>query len=254
MKTIDLNCDVGERDDLAVGVQESLMECVTSANVACGAHAGNPKLMSMTVRQALIRGVVIGAHPGYPDPSNFGRLALDMPISELEKSIEDQIILVSRLAKEAGAEVRYVKPHGALYNKAALEPELAQAIGRAVARVNPGLPIVGLAGSPALALWGAAGVQAVPEAFADRRYEADGSLRPRCFADAMLRSPAEAAEQALGIALRGEVVARGGVVVKIDAQTLCIHGDTPSSVEMARFVRRGLEESGVTLRFWGLPT
>lgn len=251
MKTIDLNCDVGEREDLAVGVQESLMECVTSANVACGAHAGNPELTRLTVRQAFVRGVVIGAHPGYPDPTNFGRLALTMPIADLEKSIEDQVLLVIRLAKEAGTEVRYVKPHGALYNQAALEPGLAQAIGRAVSRVNSSLAIVGLAGSPALALWRAAGVQAVPEAFADRRYEPDGSLRPRRFADAMLRSPEEAAKQALRIAMRGEVVARGGVVVKIDAQTLCIHGDTPNAVEMARFVRKRLEEAGVTLRFWG---
>lgn len=254
MTAIDLNCDVGEREDLAVGVQESLMECVTSANVACGAHAGNPELTRLTVRQALTRGVVIGAHPGYPDRSNFGRLALEMPIPDLEKSIEDQVVLVIRLAREAGAEVRYVKPHGALYNKAARDPDLARAIGRAVSRINPDLAIVGLAGSPALGLWRAAGVQAVPEAFADRRYEPDGSLRPRRFADAMLRSPEEAAEQALRIALSGEVVSRGGLVVKIEAQTLCIHGDTPSAVEMARFVRKRLEEASVTLRFWGLAT
>lgn len=254
MTAIDLNCDVGEREDLAVGVQESLMECVTSANVACGAHAGNPELTRLTVRQALTRGVVIGAHPGYPDRSNFGRLALEMPIPDLEKSIEDQVVLVIRLAREAGAEVRYVKPHGALYNKAARDPDLARAIGRAVSRINPDLAIVGLAGSPALGLWRAAGVQAVPEAFADRLYEPNGSLRPRRFADAMLRFPEEAAEQALRIALSGEVVSRGGLVIKIEAQTLCIHGDTPSAVEMARFVRKRLEEASVTLRFWGLAT
>jgi UPF0271 protein len=250
MMTIDLNCDMGEREDLALGVQESLMECVTSANIACGAHAGNVGLMQLTIQQALVRGVAIGAHPGYPDQENFGRFPLEMPLADLEASIENQIVQLARLAGSAGTEVRYVKPHGALYNQAAVDLELARAIARAVFRAGKELAIVGLAGSPALAVWSEAGFRTVPEAFADRRYEPDGSLRPRRFADALLESAEEAAEQALRLALRREVVARDGAVVNIEAQTLCIHGDSPKAVEMARGVRKALEDAGIAIRPW----
>jgi UPF0271 protein len=247
MTTIDLNCDMGEREDLALDVQESLMECITSANVACGAHAGDEALMRLTLRQALAHGVAVGAHPGYPDRDNFGRLPLDMPFAALEASIAGQVHELVRLAGEAGLEVRYVKPHGALYNQAAQDEELARTIARAVSRVSRELAIVGLAGSPALAVWKKAGFRTLAEAFADRRYESDGSLRSRRFADALLQSPAEAAGQALRIAAQHEVVARDGSVVNIEAQTLCIHGDSPGAVEMAREVRMQLEDAGITV-------
>jgi len=245
MTTIDLNCDMGEREDLAPSVQEELMESITSANIACGAHAGSEALMRLTLRQALAHGVAVGAHPGYPDRDNFGRLPLDMPFAMLEASIAGQVHELVRLAGEGGVEVRYVKPHGALYNQAAQDEELARTIARAVSRVSRALAIVGLAGSPALAVWKKAGFRTLAEAFADRRYEPDGSLRPRRFADALLQSPEEAAEQALRIAVEHEVVARDGSVVNVEAQTLCIHGDSPGAVETARSVRARLKAAGI---------
>ncbi len=251
MTTIDINCDMGERDDLASEVQKSLMEFITSANVACGAHAGDEALMRLTLRQAIAHGVAIGAHPGYPDRDNFGRLPLNMPLAELEASIEEQIRTLVRLAGEEGAAVRYVKPHGALYNQAANDMELARAVGRAVSRVSRDLAILGLAGSPALAVWSEAGFQVVPEAFADRRYEPDGSLRSRRFVDALLGSPEEAAEQALRIAAQHEVVAWDGSVVDIEARTLCIHGDSPGAADIARSVRKRMEDEGIAVRSWG---
>lgn len=247
---MDLNCDVGEREDLALGIQESLMEYVTSANVACGAHAGDEALMRLTLRQAQSRGVTIGAHPGYPDRENFGRLDLEMPIADLEASIESQVRVLSSLAREAGVAVRYVKPHGALYNRAARDMELARAVARAVTRVSGDLAIVGLAESPAVAIWKEAGIRTVAEAFADRRYEANGSLRARHHADALLQNPEDAARQALRIATRQEVVAWDGSVVKLEAETLCIHDDTPGAVEIARCVRKRLEDAGVMVCPW----
>ena len=247
MTTIDLNCDMGEREDLAVDAQPALMESITSANVACGAHAGDEALMRLTLRQAHAHGVAVGAHPGYPDRENFGRLPMEMPLTALEASITAQVHELARLAGEAGLKVRYVKPHGALYNQAARDEELARTIARAVSRVSRELAIVGLAGSPALAIWKKAGFRTLSEAFADRRYEPDGSLRPRRFADALLRSPAEAAEQALRIAAQHEVVAWDGSVVSIEAQTLCIHGDSPGAAAMAREVRMRLESEGIAV-------
>jgi len=248
--TIDLNCDVGEREDLALSVQESLMESITSASIACGAHAGDETLMRLSLRQALARGVTVGAHPGYPDRANFGRVDLEMPIADLEASIEGQVRVLASLASEVGVEVRYVKPHGALYNRAARSVELARAIARAVSRVNRDLAIVGLAGSPALDVWREAGMRCVAEAFADRRYEPDASLRARRHPDALLRNPEDAARQALRIAARHEVVAWDGSVVKMEAETLCIHGDTPGAVEISRSVRKRLEEAGVRVLPW----
>jgi UPF0271 protein len=248
--TIDLNCDVGEREDLAPVVQELLMESIASASIACGAHAGNEALMRLTLRQALDHGVIVGAHPGYPDRANFGRLAVEMPVAELEANIEGQVRVLSKLAAEAGVELRYVKPHGALYNRAARDLELARVIARAISRVDRGLAIVGLAGSPALDVWREAAIRVVAEAFADRRYEPDGSLRARRHPDALLHDPEDAARQALRIATRHEVVAWDGSVVKIDAETLCIHGDTPGADGIARSVRKRLEEAGVQVCPW----
>ena len=250
MKSIDLNCDLGEREDLAADVQELLLGSVTSANIACGAHAGSEALMRLTIEQALRHGVAIGAHPGYPDRANFGRLELAMPLEEMESSVEQQIRALMRIAAQAGAEVRYVKPHGALYNQAARDPVLAAAIARAVARVQPRLWLVGLAGSGTLEVWRDAGFRVAAEAFADRRYEPDGSLRSRQHGDALLDGPGAAAAQALAIALHGGAVASDGSIVSIHAETLCIHGDTPGAAAIARAVRRRLEEHGVAVRSW----
>lgn len=250
MKSIDLNCDLGERDDLAPDVQELLLASVTSANIACGAHAGSEELMRLTVRQALRRGVAIGAHPGYPDRENFGRLEMALPLEELESSVEQQIRTLLRIAAEEGADIRYVKPHGALYNQAARDERLADAITRAVARVRPDLWLVGLAGSKLLAIWREAGFRVAAEAFADRQYEPNGSLRARTHAGSLLQDPAAAAAQALRIACHGEAVAWDGSVVRIQAETLCIHGDNPGAVAIARAVRQRLAQSAVQVCPW----
>ncbi len=250
MTIIDINCDLAEREDLAESIQAPLMEHITSANVACGAHAGSAALMRLTLRQARLHGVAVGAHPGYPDRENFGRLDLEMPPGDLEASVEAQVRSLAQLAKEVGVSVQYVKPHGALYNRAAWDLEIARVIARAVKRVSGELALVGLAGSPALAVWKDAGIPTIAEAFADRRYNADGSLRARRHADALLQDPEAAATQALGIATRQEVAAGDGSSVKIEAETLCIHGDTPGAVAIARCVRKRLEDAGVTVQPW----
>lgn len=248
--TIDLNCDVGEREDFAGGEQEELLTYVTSANIACGAHAGSTELMRLTLRQALARGVSVGAHPGYPDRANAGRLAMEMPLSQLEAEVEAQIMELARLAGECGAELQYVKPHGALYNQAARDRNLARTIARAIERTGLHLAIVGLAGSPALTVWRDMGYETVAEAFIDRRYQTDGSLQPRHYPHALLQSPAEAAEQALRIALHGEVIADDGSVIHVDARTLCVHGDSPGAVAMARSARTCLDDAGVNVCAW----
>ena len=250
MIRIDLNCDLGEREELAAAVQDQLLGSVTSANIACGGHAGSEALMRLTCQQALRHGTAIGAHPGYADRANFGRLALQLPLADVEASVERQIRALLQVAGECGAVVTYVKPHGALYNQAARDGELAVCIARAAARVDPGLALMGLAGSGMLAVWREAGPRVIAEAFADRRYAADGSLRSRSHAGSLLDDPEQAAEQAVRIAMHGEVVALDGSIVRVPAQTLCIHSDTPGAAEIARVVRKRLEEVGVSVRPW----
>jgi 5-oxoprolinase (ATP-hydrolysing) subunit A len=227
---IDLNCDMGELEDAAI--EDALMAHITSANVACGGHAGSDELMARTVHLALRHGVAVGAHPGYPDRANFGRIEMPLTAAEVAETVYAQIVRLER----TGAAITHVKPHGALYNVAAKKPEVAAAIAEGVARWNPATVLVGLAGSKALDVWRERGFHVAAEAFADRRYEADGSLRSRQFADALIQDPAEAAEQALRLVRQGR------------AQTLCIHSDSPGSVATMAEVARALRAAGVTLR------
>jgi UPF0271 protein len=245
---IDLNCDMGELPEaIADGTQEALMRSVTSVNVACGGHAGDEQTMKTTIEQALRWKVAIGAHPGYADRANFGRLELKLPLNEISASIFDQVKALAEIAARCGARLVHVKPHGALYNQAVRNRELAEAIAEGVARWSRDVVLVGLAGSPMLNVFREAGFAVAAEAFADRRYEADGTLRSRKFEDALIRNPAEAAWQALGIAEQGIVIASDGSEVSIDAQTLCIHGDTPGAPEIAAAVARSLREVHVKL-------
>jgi UPF0271 protein len=191
--------------------------------------------------------VAIGAHPGYPDRTNFGRLELKLPPKEIAASVFDQVRALAEIAGRCGARVVHVKPHGELYNQAVGNRELAEAIGDGVARWSREVVLVGLAGSPMLDVFRESGFSVAAEGFADRRYEPDGTLRSRKFKDALIRSPEEAAWQALGIAERGVVIASDGSEVAVDAQTLCIHGDTPGAPEIAATVARILREAGVTL-------
>ena len=248
MTCIDLNCDMGELPEaIADGTQEALLRSITSANVACGRHAGDEHTMRTTIEQALRAGVAVGAHPGYPDRENFGRLELKMAPQDVADSVCEQVRALAAIAATCGTKLVHVKPHGALYNQAVKNRELAEAIAKGVANYSKDLVLMGLAGSPMLDVFREAGFAVAAEAFADRRYEPDGTLRSRKFDDALIRDPAEAAKQAVSIAQRGVVIARDGSEVSVDAQTICIHGDTPGSVQIAAAVARTLREAAIAL-------
>jgi 5-oxoprolinase (ATP-hydrolysing) subunit A len=249
MKSIDLNCDMGELPKaIADGTQESLMPYFTSVNVACGGHAGDENTMKATIEQALRSRLAVGAHPGYPDREHFGRRELEMSFEAIADFVFEQVRTLAGAAGKCGTHLIHVKPHGALYNQAAREGAIAEAIAAGVARWNRDLILVGLAGSPTLAVYREAGLSVAAEAFADRRYEADGSLRSRQHSDALIRDPAEAARQALGIAEHGTVIACDGSAIAVNAQTICIHGDTPDASQIATAVAQTLRQGGVLLR------
>lgn len=243
--TIDLNCDLGERPEaIRDGTDEALMEIVSSANIACGGHAGDEATMAASVASALRSRTAIGAHPSFPDRESFGRVLRAASPEEIERFVLQQIRALAAIASRLGASLHHVKPHGALYHAAMSDAAVAEAIARAVLRCDRGLSLLGLAGSKTLELWRGMGLRAVPEAFADRRYEPDGSLRSRTHEDALLASPEEAAAQALRIA-RGEgALSRDGAPVALRAESLCIHGDTEGAPAIAREVRTQLEAAG----------
>ncbi len=248
MKRIDLNCDMGELPEaIADGTQEELLRSITSANVACGGHAGDEETMRITIEQAIRHGVAIGAHPGYADRENFGRLELKMSAKDVADSVFEQVRALVKVAEKCGAQVVHVKPHGALYNQAVRSRELAQSIADGVARWRRDVVLVGLAGSPMLDVFREAGFAVAAEAFADRRYEPDGTLRSRKFEDALIRDPEMAARQALGMVERGLVTASDGSAVALSPQTICIHGDTPGATKIAAEVARALRSSSVRI-------
>ena len=247
MRTIDLNADVGELPELA-SVEEELLEVVTSVNVACGGHAGDEASMERVVRAALARGVAIGAHPSYPDRAGFGRRATSLPGELLAGTVAEQVAALLEVVARCGARLSHVKPHGALYNAAAKDPALARAIAEGVARVAPGVVLVGLAGSEMLGAFAGAGFRIAGEAFADRGYEPDGSLTPRGRPGALKETPEGAARQALSIARDGEVYAAGGTRVPLHARTICLHSDTPGAPAFARAIAERLREAGVEIR------
>ncbi len=249
MKRVDLNCDMGELPEmLADGSQEALMRFVTSANVACGGHAGDEEMMRATIEQALRHGVAVGAHPGYEDRENFGRVALNLSAEEIVESVYRQVATLANVAAKCGAVVTHVKPHGALYNQAAKDAGIARSIAGGVRRWRQDVVLVGMACSVMLEEFRAAGFRVAAEAFADRRYEKDGSLRARKFRDALLDAPERAAQQAVRIAEGRGVLTREGTVVAVEAQTICLHGDTPGAERIAEAVRRALEVAGVEVR------
>jgi UPF0271 protein len=239
---IDLNADLGEGLDDA-----PLLPFLSSANVACGLHAGGPSVMDRTVALALERGVRIGAHPGYPDRENFGRTDMQLAPGELHSLVLYQLGALDALVRARGGGLSHVKAHGALYNRAARDRALARAFAEAVRAFREDLVVVGLAGSVQLEEARNAGLPAAGEAFADRRYLPDGSLMPRAQPGSVLHDPAEVAEQALAIVRDGSVVASDGSRVAVSAQTLCLHGDTKGAVELARAIRAALEGAGVEI-------
>jgi 5-oxoprolinase (ATP-hydrolysing) subunit A len=245
---IDLNCDCGESfGPWLMGDDQSLLSSVTSANVACGAHAGDPATMRRTVRLALERGVSVGAHPGFPDLQGFGRRLLDMSPDEIADSVLAQIGALYAIARSEGAELTHVKPHGALYNHAAVMPAAAEAIARAVAAFSRDLILVGLAGSELIRAGQAAGLRVAREAFADRVYEADGSLRSRRLPGAVIHDDQQALAQAIQIAAERSTLAFDGARLPLEADTICLHGDTPGAAARAALLRHGLAEAGIEL-------
>lgn len=249
MPTIDLNVDCGESFGAwSLGDDEGVLPHVTSANVACGGHAGDPQVMRRTIRRCKDLGVAVGAHPGYPDLQGFGRRMLPMPPAELEAAILAQIGALYAIARAEGVELRHVKAHGALYNVAAVTPAVAEAVARAVAAFSRDLVLVGLAGSLLVAAGEAAGLPVAREAFADRGYAADGTLVPRGSPGDLILDPEANLAQALRITAESYALSPTGARVSIQADTLCLHGDTPGAAARAAHLRRGLDAAGVQVR------
>lgn len=243
---IDLNCDLGESYGVwPMGDDAGLLALVSSANVACGFHAGEPSTMRRTCRTAAERGVVVGAHVGYRDLAGFGRRFLDVEPDELVDEVVYQVGALAAVAAAAGTAVRYVKPHGALYTAISHHPGQAAAVVAAVRAVDAGLPLVVLPGSVVERLARDAGLRTVAEAFVDRGYRPDGSLVPRREPGALVTDPEQVAARAVRLATDGVVEAVDGTLVRLDVETLCLHGDTPGAVASAAAVRAGLERGRV---------
>jgi UPF0271 protein len=247
---IDLNADIGEAFGAwSMGADAALLEHVTSVNVACGFHAGDPSVIERTVARAVRAGVAIGAHPSYYDLRGFGRREMRVPASVVEADVVYQVGALLAFARAHGAPLTHVKPHGALYNQAADDLELAQAIARGVARVDRALVMVGLAGSRAMREAAAgAGLRFAAEAFVDRAYDAQGRLVPRSRPGAVTSDPAAAAAAALRLVRDRTVVSIEGHQLAVQADTLCLHGDNPRAVEVARAVRETLAGAGVSVQ------
>lgn len=245
---MDLNCDMGESfGRYALGDDAAVMPFITSANIACGLHAGDPLVMAATVRLAREHGVAIGAHPGWPDLQGFGRRDMTVSPEEAEAFVLYQIGALSAFARREGMELRHVKPHGALYNQAVRDRVLADAIARAVKAFDPRLILVGLAGSAMIAAGREIGLHVANEAFPDRRYNPDGTLVSRRQPDAVLSSPEEVAAHAVSLAKEG--IDFGGKRVRVD--TLCLHGDNPHAADNARLVSEALFNAGIEIEALG---
>ncbi|UXM92086.1 LamB/YcsF family protein [Paenarthrobacter sp. JL.01a] len=245
---MDLNADLGESfGSWTLGDDASMFRNVSSANVACGFHAGDPLTMLDSCRAAFELDVRVGAHVGYRDLAGFGRRSLDMTFDELFGDVLYQLGALDGMAHAVGASVDYVKPHGALYNRIVRDAEQAEAVVAAVHAYDPGLPVLGLPGSAWITLADEAGHPVFREAFVDRAYLPDGTLVPRTQEGAVLHDTAAVVAQAVRLATRKEVVAIDGSVVPVQADSLCIHGDTPGAVNMAAAVREGLEQAGVNI-------
>lgn len=245
---IDLNCDLGEGFGAwAMGDDEALLSIVTSANIACGFHAGDPATMERVCWQAAENDVAIGAHIGYRDLAGFGRRPIAVDPDELISETVYQISALDGFARLAGSRVRHVKPHGALYHTVTHDPVQAAALAEAVHRYDPELAVLGLPGSQMLRQAELRGLRGVVEAFADRAYTADGTLVPRGEPGAVLHDPATVVRRCVEMALSGKVTAHDGSPVRLAPRSLCVHGDTPGAVQIAGAVRSALRDAGVRL-------
>ena len=248
MRTIDLNCDVGESfGAYVIGADEGVMPHITSANVACGFHGGDPAVMRRTVRLAREHGVAVGAHPGFQDLAGFGRREMRVTPQDVEDLVLYQIGALEAIARSEGVRLVHVKAHGALYNMAARERPLAEAIARAVRAFDASLVLFVLPGSEMQRAGEAAGLVVAPEGFADRAYEADGSLTPRTQPGAVIREIEAVVPRAVRMAVEGRVTATNGQAMPLSLATICVHGDTPGADRLAAALRAGLERGGVSL-------
>ncbi|MBI4964567.1 MAG: LamB/YcsF family protein [Desulfomonile tiedjei] len=252
MQEIDLNCDMGESfGAYKLGLDEEVIKYISSANIACGWHAGDPMVMDRTVRLAASHGVGIGAHPGYPDLMGFGRRQMDCTGTEIRNYVIYQIGALKAFCVANGVRMRHVKPHGGLYWAAAESQAAAEAVVEAVASVDPELMCLALAGPKGELMAAAcrrAGLQIVREAFPDRAYTPEGMLTPRRLPGAVISDPEAVAARALMIAKEGQIEAAEGTRIRLEAQTICVHGDNPTAVDLVRGIRRLLESEGVAVR------
>ena len=248
-RSIDLNADLGEAgDEAGVAIERGLLALVTSAHIACGGHAGDEESMRATVQAALDAGVRVGAHPSYPDRAGFGRRPMEMAASDLASSLAGQIMALIDVAAALGAGLSSVKPHGALYGEVGGNAATFDALaGVLVALCDPGTALVLPSGAPAVAWAGRAGIAVLEEGFADRAYTAGGGLMARREPGSVYNEPARAAAQALGLAERGMVAASDGTTLTLAVDTLCLHGDSPNALAMARAVRTALNEAGIVV-------
>ncbi|MGD8541279.1 MAG: 5-oxoprolinase subunit PxpA [Desulfobacteraceae bacterium] len=251
MNRIDLNCDMGESfGAYTMGMDGEILRHVSSANIACGFHAGDPRVMNRTVRMARDHGVGIGAHPGFPDLAGFGRRNLDCSLEELRDDLIYQIGALQAFCAHHGVRMQHVKPHGALYNLAVGNDAMARTIAQAIAGLDPGLTLVTLAGKHAALMnriGGEVGIRMVFEAFPDRAYTADGTLVARSRPGAVIHDPRQAADRALRMAAEGLVIAEDGTRISLQVDTLCVHGDNPAAVDLARAIHERLEKSGIAV-------
>jgi UPF0271 protein len=245
---IDLNSDLGEGYGVwTMGDDDALLNIVSSANVACGFHAGDPQIMRRTVETAARSGVTVGAHVSYPDQRGFGRYDLNLPPREITNDVLYQMGALDAFARVSGTRVSYVKPHGALYNRIAVEKDLANAVVAAIREYDPGLPLLTLPGSAAAEAAEAAGIPVIAEGFADRAYTPDGHLVPRSEHGSVLTDPHFVAARAIRMATENTVTAIDGADIPMPVASLCVHGDSPGAVSLAQAVRSGLAEAGVTI-------
>lgn len=251
MKRIDINCDMGESfGAYTVGMDGEVIKYISSANIACGFHAGDPRVMNRTVKLAKENGVGVGAHPGYPDLAGFGRRNMECTPDEVRDDVIYQVAALQGFCTLHGAKLRHVKPHGSLYNMSVGNESLSRAVAEAIAAVDPDLLWVVLGGAQAgLAqkVAAATGIRVALEAFPDRAYTPEGRLAPRKLPGAVITDPKRVAEQALRMAKEGRVIALDGTSIEIEIHTLCVHGDNPSAVENVRTIRRALEAEGLQI-------
>ncbi|WP_427026510.1 LamB/YcsF family protein (plasmid) [Aureimonas ureilytica] len=253
--TIDLNSDLGEGYGAwAMGDDKAMLSIVSSANIACGFHAGDPAGLLRTLHEAADRGVAVGAHVSYPDRVGFGRRDMDVAHDELVADVVYQIGALQGLARAAGTRVTYVKPHGALYNRIAGDAKQGRAVIEGVKLADPALVLMGLAGAPILAQAEAAGLATVAEAFADRAYTPQGALVSRREPGAVIHDPALVATRMVQLAKHGTLTAIDGSTIRLAARSICVHGDSPGAVAIARAVREAFEREGIAIRgFAGAP-